>query len=93
MKGDICMEKTDIIHIFEHEFGRLLTPLEIEFILDWKNDSFSEEQIIKALKQSVYNGVLNFKYINKILQSFKSTDVPPSPSISDDDLNWLDEKM
>lgn len=87
------MEKTDIIHMFEHEFSRLLTPLEIEFIDDWKKEGFTEELIIKALKQSVFNGVLNFKYINKILQSYKSTDVPPSPSVSDEDLSWLDEKM
>ena len=42
------MEKQDIIHVFQHEFGRLLTPMEKEIIADWKKDGFDEETIIKA---------------------------------------------
>lgn len=81
------MEKQDIIHVFQHEFGRLLTPMENEIIADWKKDGFDEETIIKGLKQSVFNGALSFRYISKILQSWKTENQETSSGM---DLSFLD---
>ncbi|MBE6154433.1 MAG: DnaD domain protein [Firmicutes bacterium] len=60
-------QKTDIYHIFETEFGRTITSMEYEIINAWLEKSYSEEMIIGALKEAVYNGVNNLRYIDKIL--------------------------
>lgn len=83
------MEQLDIFHIFQYEFNRLLTPIEKEIIEDWKKEGFSAETIIKALKQSVYNGAVSLRYINKILQSWKSQANNNNESVPEQDLSWL----
>lgn len=83
------MEQLDIFHIFQYEFNRLLTPIEKEIIEDWKKEGFSDETIIKGLKQSVYNGAVSLRYINKILQSWKSQANNNNESVQEQDLSWL----
>lgn len=83
------MEHLDIYHIFQCEFNRLLTPLEKEIIEDWKKEGFSDDTIIKALKQAVYNSAVSFRYIYKILQSWKSQETN-NDDVQDQDLSWLD---
>ena len=83
------MEQLGIFHIFQYEFNRLLTPIEKEIIEDWKKEGFSDETIIKALKQSVYNGAVSLRYINKILQSWKSQANNNNESVPEQDLSWL----
>ena len=55
-----------IYNKFENEFGRQLSPMEYQIIGAWLN-SYSEELIIEALKEAVYNNVNNLRYIDKIL--------------------------
>lgn len=81
------MDKKDIITTFQHEFGRLLSPMELEIINDWKEQGFEDEKIREALKQSVFNGALSFRYIGKILQSWKTKD--DITSAVEQDLSWL----
>lgn len=57
---------TDIYSVFEREFGRTLSPIEYELINGWLSN-YKEEIIEEALKEAVYNGVNNFRYIDKIL--------------------------
>ncbi len=52
---------------FEKELGRTLSPMEYEIINGWLEMNISEELIIGALKEAVYNGVTNMRYIDKIL--------------------------
>ncbi len=59
--------KTDIYAIFEQEFGRTITSMEYEIINAWLEKNYSEEMIVGALKEAVYNGVSNLRYIDKIL--------------------------
>ena len=59
--------KEDIFSIFEKEFGRTLSSMDCEIINAWIDKGFNEEIIIAALKEAVYNGVLNLRYIDKVL--------------------------
>ena len=87
---DGCNAGKDTI---QKEFGRLLSPMEQEIIADWKNkDNFTDETILSALKQAVYNGAVSLRYISKILQRWK-TDNNEAPNLSEQDLSWLDEKF
>ncbi len=76
----------DIITAFQREFGRLLSPMELEIINDWKTQGFEDSKIREALKQSVFNGALSLRYINKILQSWKTKE---TAEVNDQDLPWL----
>ncbi len=59
--------RTDIFSSFENAFGRTLSNIDYEIINAWMEKGFSEELILEALKEAEYNGVLNLRYIDKIL--------------------------
>lgn len=66
MKKDNAKE-TNIFETYEKELGRALSPTEYEIINSWLDSGYSEELILLALKEAVYNGVSNFRYIDRII--------------------------
>ncbi|SEA62624.1 DNA replication protein [Thalassobacillus cyri] len=57
--------------LFEQEFGRLLSPFEIETINIWLDQDGQQPALIKAaLREAVLMGKLNFKYIDRILREW-----------------------
>lgn len=62
--------KEDIFSIFENSFGRTLSGMDAEVINAWIDKGFSEELIKVALKEAVYNGAPNLRYIDKILHEW-----------------------
>lgn len=89
------MESKKLVYTFEREFGRILSPFEEEFLDDWKKIGFTEEEILKALKESIYNGVQSFKYVNKILNSFRPSSSKVDEAVEtmthSQDLSFLDD--
>ena len=59
--------KEDIFSIFESNFGRTLSNMDYEIINAWIDKGFSEDLVIAALKEAVYNGAPNLRYIDKVL--------------------------
>lgn len=57
----------NLFELFENELGRGLTPMEFEIINGWLDIEYSEEIITCALKEATYNGISNFRYIDRIL--------------------------
>ena len=99
-------DTTDIIDIFEKEFGRLLSPMELEKIKSWINDNLPKELIVEALKEATYNGVHRMSYIDKILFDWQSKGLKTKEDVKKDrnsykqsktkeievyDYNWLEE--
>src|SRR5690625_2982646 len=65
-------EEGTIFIVFEQEFGRPLSPFEIETISVWLDEDEMKPALIKAaLRESVLMGKLNFKYIDRILREWK----------------------
>lgn len=64
-------EKVDIFSAFEKEFARPISSMEYEIINAWLDKSFTEELILCALKEAIYNGVTNLRYIDKILYEWQ----------------------
>ncbi|MDD2181243.1 MAG: DnaD domain protein [Bacilli bacterium] len=52
---------------FEKEIGRPLSPIEFELINGWQSNKISDELILLALKEAVYNGAVSLRYIDRIL--------------------------
>ena len=96
-------KRTNSYDKYENEFGRTLSPMEYEIIGAWIESGFSEELIEEALKEAVYNGVSNLRYIDKILyewqkkgiknkQDIKVQKEAPKPKGEVFDYDWLNEK-
>lgn len=62
---------TEIYSVFEREFARTISPMEYEIINAWLEKGFSEELILGALKEAIYNGVTSLRYIDKILYEWQ----------------------
>lgn len=63
--------REEIFNKIETEFGRPLSPIELETIGIWiDEDHFSYEIVICALQEAVLNQVWNLKYMNTILQNW-----------------------
>ena len=58
---------SSIYDLIEEEFGRTLSSIEYEIIKAWLENNISEDLIKEAVKEAVFNGVSNLKYIDKIL--------------------------
>ncbi|MNE86811.1 DNA replication protein DnaD [compost metagenome] len=77
-------EESNIYSTFEQEFGRTLSPMEYEVIAGWLDGEFSEETILLALKEAVYNGVSHLRYIDKILYSWKKKGIKTKDDVEKD---------
>ena len=61
----------NIYSLFENEFGRTLTPFEIDTIRDWVDTGFSIDLIKSALGEAVRNKVRSIRYVDKILLNYR----------------------
>ena len=76
--------KTTIYDKFEKEFARTLSPMEYEIIGAWIDNNYSEETIELALKEAVYNGVSNLRYIDKILSEWQKKGIKTQKDIKEE---------
>ena len=65
--SDNSSKTINIYEIIEEEFGRPLSPMELEIIKAWLSSNISEEVIVEAVREASLNGVYNMSYIDKIL--------------------------
>lgn len=72
----------DLYDIFEKEFGRTLSPMEYEIINSWLEQKISNELILCALKEAVFNGVNNLRYIDKILYEWNKKGIKKPEDVS-----------
>ncbi|OIK56818.1 DnaD domain protein [Oenococcus oeni] len=72
---------------FQREFGRMLTPMELQTISEWlKKDQFSPDLVVTALNQAVNAQILNLRYIEKILLNWKHNNVQTKEQAEADNL-------
>ncbi|GEN45126.1 DnaD domain protein [Alkalibacillus haloalkaliphilus] len=69
-------EEGKLFQLFEQEFARTLSPIEIETVSYWLDeDQFKPPLIKAALREAVLMGKLNFRYIDRILNEWKKKGV------------------
>ena len=62
----------DLVETFQQELGRLLTPFEIEDLTKTiQDDKTSPELVTAALREAVFHGKANWKYIQAILRNWR----------------------
>lgn len=95
-------KKIDLISIFENAFGRSLNQMELEIISSFKSQGYDDQMILDALNESVKSGVINFRYIEKVLDNWAKYGVKkryaPMYSVSKEtvdqrikDLKWWEQ--
>lgn len=92
---------------FETEFGRTISPTEVELINEWLESGISSELVEEALKEAVFNNVRNLKYIDRILNCWKEKGIKNKKDVIKEkknyrknqttkepiyDYNWLEEE-
>ena len=84
--------KEDIFSKFESSFGRPLTGMEIEIIKMWLEKMYTEELIIAGLDEAIYNGVMNIRYIDRILHEWSKKGFKNKGDVLNHLKNRYDEK-
>lgn len=80
---------SNICQTFEQEFGRLLSPLEIEQVSAWLDDfDGPSELIVEALKRAVMLGKHNFKYIDTILREWRKNNLKSAADVLAHEANF-----
>lgn len=85
--------KEDIFKTFEKELGRTMSPMELELINGWLISGTPEEIILGALREAVYNGVNNFRYIDKIIYEWEKKGFKNMNDVNAYIKNRYDEKV
>ncbi|UJF14818.1 DnaD domain protein [Jeotgalibaca sp. MA1X17-3] len=81
----------DLLSIFQQEFGRLLTPIEIQTISDWLDkDHYKKEIILEALREAVLNQKYNLRYIDRILLSWEKKNIRTPNEIKQESKKFSD---
>lgn len=88
---EVKEDNSNIYDTIEKEFGRQLSPMEYELISGWL-DEFSEEIIICALKEAVYNGASNLRYMDKILYEWNKKGIKTKDDVEKDKKNFKKNK-
>ena len=94
MNGEEKKEEnsSNIFDLFEQEFARPISTSETEIISGWLDNDFSEEIINCALKEAVYNGVFNLRYIDTILYEWKKKGIKTKEDVLKDKQNFKKRK-
>lgn len=80
--------------LFEQEFGRPITPFEIEMINTWLDvDEIAPELIKAGLRESVLMGKLNFTYIDRILRDWKKKGIRTVEQARESSRNFRDAQI
>ena len=66
---------------FQKELGRAIYPMEYEIINNWLDSGNSEELILCALKEAIFNGIFNFRYIDRILYEWGKKGIKTSEDV------------
>ncbi len=71
-KSQLNNEEIDNIYsLFENEFGRALTPFEIDTIRDWIDTGYSLDLVKSALGEAIRNKVRSIRYVDKVLLNYR----------------------
>ena len=92
IKDDKEVEKPKtLFDTFETELGRTLSPMEYEIINGWLT-TCSEEVIILALKEAIYNGVSNFRYIDRIINEWNKKGIKTKEDVEKNKKEFKNKK-
>ncbi|APZ48853.1 hypothetical protein BW721_03710 [Jeotgalibaca sp. PTS2502] len=86
-------QSINLLEIFQKEFGRLLTPIEMQTIGEWLDrDHYSQDIILEALREAVLNQKYSLKYIDRILLSWDKKNIRSSSQAKEETKRFAHSK-
>ena len=85
-------KNSNVFEVIEKEFARPLTPIEYEIIRAWIEDGTSEDLILEALKEAVYSGVCNLRYVDKIIYEWGKKGIKTPQDVANNRLNFREKQ-
>jgi len=86
-------EKTsNVFEVIEKEFARPITSIEYEIISAWIEDGTKEELILEAIKEAVFSGVCNLRYIDKILYEWGKKGIKTAQDVEKNRINFKEKQ-
>ncbi|KRK46551.1 DnaD domain protein [Dellaglioa algida] len=77
--------RKDVYEKIEVEFGRPLSPMELESISMWiDQDHYKPELILMALKEAILNQAYSLKYMDRILLNWEKKHIKTSQDVKKD---------
>lgn len=92
LSNDEKILPTNIYSVFENELGRTISPSELAVITDW-SDHFNQDVIEMALKEAVFNGVKNLRYIDSILKNWESKGIKTKDDVLENQKKFIQSKQ
>lgn len=84
---------TTLYTLFEQEFGRSLSPIELDTLNMWLDDhDYAPELIQMALKEAVLNQVYSLKYIDRILLSWEKKNITTKAQVLEESKKFRQTK-
>lgn len=75
-------QRSQVFDKIEVEFGRPLSPIELETVAKWLDeDNYAADLILMALQEAVLNQVWNLKYMDRILRSWEKQHVTTAQQV------------
>lgn len=72
-----------VFQLFEQEFGRFLSPMEIETISMWMDQDGHTPAVIRmALKEAVISQKMSLRYVDRILFEWKKKNIKTSSEVT-----------
>ena len=85
------MEKKELMESFVGNWGRVLSPFEIEDLFKWiDEDGMPVEVINFALRETVYQNKKTFSYLTSILRRYKVNNLLTVEKVEEDKLIFED---
>ncbi|MGX4686545.1 DnaD domain-containing protein [Vagococcus sp. JNUCC 83] len=85
-------KKASLFNQFEQEFGRSLSPIELETIQQWLDiDKYSVELIELALREAILNQAYSLKYMDRILLNWERKNLTSKQLVQQDQKKRLQE--
>ena len=85
-------KNSNVFEVIEKEFARPLTSMEYEIISAWLEDGVLEELILEAIKEAVYSGVCNLRYIDKIIYEWGKKGIKTAADVEKNRINFKEKQ-
>jgi len=93
VEADNEVEAKDLYSLFEKEFSRPLSPIEIQTLNMWiDQDKYSPDLIQMALREAVLSQVYNLKYIDRILLNWEKKNITTKDQVLKEAKKYRDKQ-
>lgn len=85
---DVNVSTTSIYDFIQQNFGRTINPIECELIGTWQDNELTRY----AIKQAIFNGKYNLKYINSILLNYEKNSITTVQQAQEEEERFKNKK-